>query len=101
MSVKTRPFDASNYLDTPEDVANYLDAVMEDALEHDDTSLIAAALGDVARSKGMAAIADETGLSRESLYRTLSEAGNPTLSTLNSILNALGLRLSVKPLERA
>jgi probable addiction module antidote protein len=101
MSVKTRPFDPANYLETPEDVADYLDAVFEDAFEHDDTSLIASALGDVARSKGMTAIAEETGLSRESLYRTLSEAGNPTLSTLNGVLNALGLRLSVKALERA
>lgn len=101
MSVKTRPFDAANYLETPEDVANYLDAIFEDAFDHDDTSLIASALGDVARSRGMAAIAEETGLSRESLYRTLSEAGNPTLSTLNGVLNALGLRLSVKALERA
>lgn len=101
MSVKTRPFDAANYLDTPADIENYLDAVMEDAVEHGDTSLIAAALGDIARSKGVAAIAEETGLSRESLYRTLSEAGNPTLATLSNVLNALGLRLSVKALERS
>jgi len=53
MTAKTRPFDPASYLNTARDVADYLDAVIEDALEHDDTSLIAAALGDVARAKSM------------------------------------------------
>jgi len=97
MTIKTRPFDAANYLQTAQDVADYLDAVMEDSLEHDDTSLIAAALGDVARANGMAEIAERTGLSRESLYRALSADGNPTLSTLQGVLKTLGLRLAVVP----
>ena len=99
MTVKTRAFDAANYLNTAQDVADYLDAVIEDALEHDDTSLIAAALGDVARAKGMKEIAEQTGLSRESLYRALSAEGNPTLATLQGVLKTLGLRLAVAPAE--
>lgn len=99
MAVKTRPFDAANYLQSSQDVADYLDAVIEDAIAHDDTSLIAAALGDVARAKGMREIADETGLSRESLYRALSAEGNPTLATLQAVLKTLGLRLAVIPAD--
>ena len=99
MTVKTRPFDPANYLQTPQDIADYLDAVIEDALEHDDTSLIAAALGDVARAKGMKEIAAKTGLSRESLYRALSADGNPTLATLQGVLKTLGLRLAVVPAD--
>lgn len=99
MTVKTRAFDAANYLNTVQDVADYLDAVIEDALEHDDTSLIAAALGDVARATGMKEIAEQTGLSRESLYRALSAEGNPTLATLQGVLKTLGLRLAVVPAE--
>jgi probable addiction module antidote protein len=99
--MKTRPFDPANYLNTSQDIADYLDAVIEDALEHDDTSLLAAALGDVARAKGMREIAEKTGLSRESLYRALSAEGNPTLATLQSVLKTLGLRLAVVPSDAA
>jgi probable addiction module antidote protein len=99
MTVKTRPFDAANYLQSPQDIADYLDAVIEDALEHDDTSLIAAALGDVARAKGMRDVAEQAGLSRESLYRALGPDGNPTLATLQGVLRTLGLRLAVVPAD--
>jgi len=88
---KFTPYDAAEHIKTPEDAAHYLDAVLADG----DASEIADALGVVARSQGMAAIAEESGLSRETLYRTLSDAGNPRLATLIGILRAMGLRLSV------
>ena len=91
--VRSMTFDSADYLETPEDVAAYIDAI----LEEDDASLLLAALRKVTKSKGgMAMIARQTGLSRETLYRTLSENGNPKISTLISILKALGLHLSVK-----
>ena len=70
---KTRLWDAAEYLKTEEDMAAYLEA----ALEENDPSLIAAALGDIARAKGMTQIAKKTGLGRESLYKALSPEGNP------------------------
>jgi probable addiction module antidote protein len=84
-------FDAADHIKSPEDAAHFLDAVLVDG----DASEIADALGVVARSQGMAAIAEQSGLSRETLYRTLSEAGNPRLETLIGILRAMGLRLRV------
>ena len=87
--MKTRQWDAADYLETPQDIAHYLEAVFEES----DSSLIAAALGDVARSKGMTAITTETGLDRESLYKALSPEGNPGFSYALNVLKALGLRL--------
>lgn len=86
-------FDAIDFLDSEEDVAEYL-AV---ALETNDPSYIAHALGVVARAKGMARIAEESGLSREQLYRSFSSEGNPTLRSMLAILPALGVRLSATP----
>lgn len=80
-------------LTTPEDMAAYLTAVLEDGDEAD----FLVALGDVAKITGMSKVAKETGLGRESMYKTLSEAGNPTLETLMLIINALDLRLAVSP----
>lgn len=90
------PFDAADYLDTPEDIAFYLEAVLEDG----DPALIAAALGDVARSKGMSAVSRQAGVTREALYKALSENGDPKLSTLIGVLKALGLQLAVRPENR-
>jgi len=89
--VKTRAYDAANYIESPEDAVLLLEAAFEDG----DAAVIAEAIGAVARSKGMSQVAQDTGLSRESLYRALSADGNPTLSTTLNVLNALGLRLSV------
>ncbi len=89
MNVKISQWDVADYLETPEDIAHYLEAVFEDG----DSSLIAAAIGDVARSKGMTSIAAETGLGRESLYKALSMDGNPGFANVLSVLKALGLRL--------
>ena len=90
--MELRPFDAANYLETEEDILYYLEA----AMEGNDPKHIASALGDVARSKGMTAVAKKSGLGRQALYNALSENGNPTLETLIAVLNALGLELSVQ-----
>jgi probable addiction module antidote protein len=88
---KTQLWDAANHLETKEDMAAYLEAALEDG----DPALIAAALGDVARSKGMTQISRDTGLGRESLYKALSVEGNPEFSTILKVFQALGLRLQV------
>ena len=96
MSLKTRPWDASEHLDSAEAIAAYLEA----AFEGGDPQLISAALGDVARARGMTELSRETGLSRESLYRALSADGHPEFSTVLKVLNAFGVRLEAKPVER-
>jgi probable addiction module antidote protein len=78
-------------LRTPKEMAQYLDAWLEDA--PDDVAGISRALGDIARAKGMAQVALESGLSRESLYRALSENGNPSFATILKVTKALGVRL--------
>lgn len=91
--LKTRPFDPAEVLDTPEAQAEYLTA----AFEEGDPAEIAHALGVVARARGMSAIARDAGLSRESLYRALSEGGNPSIATVMKVMGSLGLRLSAAP----
>ena len=86
---KTFPWDAAEHLRTEEDMAAYLEAALEDG----DPALVAAALGDIARAKGMTQIAREAGLGRESLYKALSPEGNPELATVLKVIRALGLRL--------
>ncbi|MCA3071685.1 MAG: putative addiction module antidote protein [Rhodocyclaceae bacterium] len=85
------PYDVAEHLRSPEEMAAYLDAWLVEA--SDDVSGIARALGDIARAKGMSQVAKETGLSRESLYRALSEGGNPSFATVLKVARALGLRL--------
>jgi len=91
--LKTLPWDAAEHLKTDEDIASYLDATFEDG----DPALMSAALGDVARAKGMTQIATEAGLGRESLYKALSPEGNPEFATIVKVVRALGLRLKVAP----
>ena len=86
---RTGPWDASDYLATDEDVSAYLEAAFDDGDPH----LIVAALGDIARSKGMTKIAAEAGMGRESLYKALSVDGNPGFATVLKVLRALGFRL--------
>lgn len=88
---KTIPYDVAEQLRTPREMAAYLDAWLSDAPE--DAAGIARALGDIARAKGMTEIARKTGLSRESLYKSLSDDGNPSLDTVLRVARALGLRL--------
>lgn len=90
---ETLPYDVAQQLRNPEEMAAYLDAWLEEA--PDDVAGIARALGDIARAKGMTDVARDTGLSRESLYRALSENGNPGFSTVLKVVRVLGLRLRV------
>ena len=87
---KLKKFDAAEHLETPEDIARYLEAAFED----DNPSRITAALGTVARAKGMSDVARKAGVTREALYKALSENGDPKLGTLFGVFQALGLRLS-------
>lgn len=86
---KLLPWDPAEHLETEEDMAIYLEA----ALEYGEPSLVAAALGDIARARGMTQLARETGLGRESLYKALSPNGNPEFSTILKVVQALGLKL--------
>jgi probable addiction module antidote protein len=86
---KTRRWDAADYLKSDKDVIAYLEA----ALEEGDAALFTAALGDVARAKGMTEIARKTGLGRESLYKALSPDGNPEFATILKVVRSLGLKL--------
>ena len=88
---KTVAYDIAEQLRTPEEMAAYLDAWLTDA--PDDAAGIARALGDIARAKGMTQVARDSGLSRESLYKALSENGNPSLATVLKVAKALGVRL--------
>lgn len=97
MTLKTLPFDLADGIDTAEDVAFFLEA----AFEGGDAGHIANALGIVARSKGMSALAEKTGLSRQALYKGLSAGGNPSLDTTLKVMSALGLQLTVKEPEAA
>lgn len=87
---KTVDYDVSEQLRTPEEMAAYLDAWLEEA--PDDAAGIARALGDIARAKGMAQVARDAGLSRESLYKALGENGNPSFATVLKVARALGVR---------
>lgn len=86
---KTSAWDAADHLKSEEDIAAYLGA----ALDQGDAALFAAALGDVARAKGMSEVAQATGLGRESLYKALSAEGNPEFATVLKVLKSLGLKL--------
>ena len=86
---KTRPWDVADYLEHAEDVVAYLDAALEDG----DPQLVVAALGDIARSRGMTRVAADAGLGRESLYKALSNEGNPRFATVLRVLAATGIRL--------
>jgi len=89
--VSTRPFDSADYVNSPEAAAAYIEA----ALEEGDPQIISATLGDIARSKDLASIAEQTGLAYETLCKSLSADGDPGLTTLLVVLRVLGLRLSV------
>jgi len=87
-------YDVANYLKNAEELAAYLTACMEEA--GDDAAYIAAALGDVARAKGMIQLAKDTRISLEGLYKALSRDGNPSLGTVLKVVKALGLKLTAK-----
>jgi probable addiction module antidote protein len=88
---KTLPYDVDVQLRTADERAAYLDAWLSEA--PDDAAGIARALGDIARAKGMSSVARDAGLSRESLYKALSQEGNPSFATILKVAKALGVRL--------
>ncbi len=93
MTLATQVFDAAEFLDTPEMVSAYLDAALADG----DPALFVAALGDIAKARGMSDIARKAGVTREALYKALSDNGDPRLSTLFGVIKALGLKVKLEP----
>lgn len=91
MTLETKPWDAAEALNSPADIAAYLDAYLEDGTPEE----LLRAINTIARSRGMTELARQTGISREALYRAFSDSGNPTLDTLLRVLKALGVRLAV------
>ncbi len=91
MAIKTRPYDVVNYLRDEEDMAGYLEAAMEDG----HPTVIAGAIGDIARAIGMTDVARRAGIGRESLYKALSANGNPEFATIMKVIGVLGFRLTV------
>ncbi len=91
MTVKITRYDTAEHLKTDEDIQAYLDAVLEEG--GDDPAYIIHALGIIARAKNMSQLARDTGLSREGLYKALSEEGNPTFATVTKVAKALGLQI--------
>jgi probable addiction module antidote protein len=90
---KATKFDAADYLDSPEVIAEYL----SEAFHTGDEQFAADALGNVARAKGMAGIAKDTGLNREHLYKSLSQEGHPELGTAMKVLDSLDMEIVVRP----
>ncbi|MDY3331249.1 MAG: addiction module antidote protein [Pelistega sp.] len=90
------PFDVADYLTDEETIQEYLQAI----LEENDLNLLLAALGDIAKARGMSEIAMKSGLSRESLYKSLSRNSKPRLETIQKVLIALGFSLSIKALPK-
>ncbi len=99
METKTAPYDVAEFLETPEEMAAYLEACIQEA--DGDAAFIAKALGDIARAKGMTQVAREAGLSRESLYKALSGDRSPSFDTILKVISALGLQLSASVKEGA
>jgi probable addiction module antidote protein len=91
MTIETTIWDPAERLTTPEAIAAYLEAVFEEG----DPALIAAALGDVARARGMTEVARAAGVTRDTLYKALSKDGDPRLSTLLGVTKALGLKIHI------
>jgi len=92
METKTAPYDVAEFLETPEEMAAYLEACIQES--DGDAAFIAKALGDIARAKGMTQVARESGLSRESLYKALSGDRSPCFDTILQVISAWGLQLS-------
>jgi len=90
-AIQIKPFDAAEYLDSEEAIAEYLTACMEEG----GPELFLSALGDAAKARGMARIAEESGLGRESLYKALSPGAHPRYETVSKVVRAMGLRLTV------
>ncbi|WP_028223211.1 addiction module antidote protein [Paraburkholderia oxyphila] len=92
-AIKVTPFDASEYLDDEETIASYISS----AMEADDQDVLLLALADVAKARGMAKVAADAGLGRESLYKTLKPGASPKFETVAKIMHALGIKLTAAP----
>jgi len=92
---KTTKYDVAEYLNTPEEMAAYLEACLEEA--NGDAAFVAKALGNIARAKGMTEVARDAGVSRESLYKALSGERTPNFDTILKVIHALGLELHAIP----
>ena len=95
----TSKYDVAEHLRTPEEMAAYLEACIEEA--HGDAAFIAKAIGDIARAKGMSQVARDSGMSRESLYKALSGERSPGFDTILKVINALGLSLHAAVASKA
>lgn len=93
MTIETTPFDPAEFFTTDDSQIE----LIRDAIQTGHAGYIAAAIGAVAKVRGIAAVAEEAGMNRQTLHRALSEAGNPTLDTLVRVLDTLGLKLDVQP----
>ena len=90
---KAEMYDAAEFLESDEEIIAYLNAGLEDG----DPALVSAALGDIARARGMTKLANETGITRDGLYKALSPSGNPSFGTVLKVLNALGYKFDIVP----
>ena len=99
MQTKTAPYDVAEFLETPEEMAAYLEACIQES--DGDAAFIAKALGDIARAKWMTQVARESGLSRESLYKALSGDWSPSFDTILKVISALGLQLNASVKDSA
>ena len=96
MVVRLTRCDSTEFLETDEDIVEYLNAAAEDG----DPALIQAALGDVAKAIGMRQIAEKVGVGRESLYKSLSESGNHSFQTIQKVIAALGGKITITPANK-
>lgn len=94
-AVKLSRWDSAEYLETEEDIAAYLEAALEIVQEENDPAFFVKALGVIARARGMSQMARDTGISRDGLYKALSDEGNPSFGTILRVTRALGLQLHV------
>lgn len=92
-AIKVTPFDASEYLDDEETIASYISS----AMEADDQDVLLLALADVAKARGMARVAADAGLGRESLYKALKPGANPKFETVSKLMHALGVKFAAVP----
>ena len=97
MTNRLKKFDVSDYLDNEETIAEYLNAVLADG----DANLLLAAIGDIAKARGMKQIARESGLDREILYKALTPGAKPNFVTMMQVLKALGVKLAMQPTRAA
>jgi len=91
MALKLNEFDPARYLDDDEAIRDYLESILEEG----DAGLLAAALGDIAKARGMSGIARDSGISREALYKALRSDAQPRFDTINRVLGALGLKIII------